>query len=173
MLLVLKNIMINTQNNNRTIENGLFIITTVNLQSFKLSEDDRVNISSRIPKMKFKQLEMWLYSKSTNNFYVFIPKTSEKSFLHLLKIDRPLLKNLFEVKNPDISNFTNSNRIEMYQYEGAQYRRYESNQNNFDILELIDNENELVSPYLVHYLLILICILISFDLSFKYRILKI
>jgi hypothetical protein len=61
----------------------------------------------------------------------------------------------------------------MYQSERGTWRRIDTNQDNFNLLQLIDFENELVSPFLVHYLLILVGILIAFDLSFKYRILKI
>jgi hypothetical protein len=66
-----------------------------------------------------------------------------------------------------------SNRIEMYQGLGNEWKRSDPNQDNFNFFELINYENDLVSPYLVHYLLILMCVLLAFDLGVKYRILKI
>lgn len=152
---------------------AIFVISTKNHSNFKLSVDDQVNISSRIPEFKYKQLELWLHNTSTDQYFVYVPKTSEKTFLHLLEIDR-----MNEIKPHQLlvipkSIQGSSNRIEMYQGLGNEWKRSDPNQDNFNFFELINYENDLVSPYLVHYLLILICILLAFDLGIKYRILKI
>ncbi len=172
LLVIMKNMLFFNNKVSTDNSKALFIITSKSSTHFKLSEDDQVNISSRIPNLKFKQLELWLYDTSNAKYYVLIPATSEKTFIHLLTIDR--LNEIAPYKlssQPDGVNRT-ANRIEMYQGTGNQWRRSELNQTNFNLLKLIDYENELVSPYLVQYLLILLSVLLAFDLGFKYRILK-
>jgi hypothetical protein len=161
------------QKSKQEYNNALFVINCKTHLNFRLSEDDQVNISSRIPELKYSELEIWLHNTSTRKYYIFIPKTSENTFRHLLKIEREnklVPKELIPLPN---HYFNSLNRIEMYQSERGTWRRIDSNQDDFNFLQLIDFENELVSPFLVHYLLILAGILIAFDLSFKYRILKI
>lgn len=172
-LIVLKNLTLVPQKSKHEYTNALFVISCKTHTNFKLSEDDQVNISSRIPAFKYAELEIWLFNSSTQKFYVFIPRTSENTFRHLLKIERE--NKLLPLERSALPNhpIKSLNRIEMYQSERGTWRRMDTNQDNFNFLQLIDFENELVSPFLVHYLLILIGILIAFDLSFKYRILKI
>ncbi len=173
LLIVTKNLTEVPQKSKQEYNNAIFVISCKTHLNFKLSEDDQVNISSRIPELKYSELEIWLYNSSTRKYYIFIPKTSENTFRHLLKIEREnklVPKELIPL--PD-QHFNSPNRIEMYQSERGTWRRIDTNQDNFNLLQLIDFENELVSPFLVHYLLILVGILIAFDLSFKYRILKI
>ena len=172
-LIVLKNLTLVPQKSKHEYTNALFAISCKTHTNFKLSEDDQVNISSRIPAFKYAELEIWLFNSSTQKFYVFIPRTSENTFRHLLKIERE--NKLLPLERSALPNhpIKSLNRIEMYHSERGTWRRMDTNQDNFNFLQLIDFENELVSPFLVHYLLILIGILIAFDLSFKYRILKI
>ncbi len=173
LLIVTKNLTEVPQKSKKEYNNALFVINCKTHLNFRLSEDDQVNISSRIPELKYSELEIWLHNTSTRKYYIFIPKTSENTFRHLLKIEREnklVPKELIPL--PD-QHFNSLNRIEMYQSERGTWRRIDSNQDDFNFLQLIDFENELVSPFLVHYLLILAGILIAFDLSFKYRILKI
>ncbi len=173
LLIVLKNLTNVPQKSKQEYNNALFVITCKTHVNFKLSEDDQVNISSRVPELRYSELEIWLYNSSTRKYYIFIPRTSEKTFRHLLKIERENKLVPRELSPLPDYHFNSLNRIEMYQSERGTWRRIDTNQDNFNFLKLIDFENELVSPFLVHYLLILIAILIAFDLSFKYRILKI
>jgi hypothetical protein len=151
---------------------ALFVLSTNNTTLFKLSEDDQVYISSRIPSSKYKYLELWLFNTQNKKFYQFIPSTSESTFLHLLKIQRPRKVVLNEVALLNSTIGVPKNHIEVYDMEGKKWLKSDVNQLNFDILKLIDYENELVSPYLVHYFLILMAVLLAFDLGIKYRILK-
>ncbi len=151
---------------------ALFVLSTNNTTLFTLSEDDQVYISSRIPSSKYKYLELWLFNTQNKKFYQFIPSTSESTFLHLLKIERPRKVVLNEVVLLNSSIGVPKNHIEVYDAEGKKWLKSDVNQSNFDILKLIDYENELVSPYLVHYFLILMAVLLAFDLGIKYRILK-
>ena len=94
---------------------AIFVISTKNHSNFKLSVDDQVNISSRIPEFKYKQLELWLHNTSSDQYFVYVPKTSEKTFLHLLKINR-----MNEIKPHQLfvipkSIQGSSNRIEIIQ----------------------------------------------------------
>lgn len=173
LLLVLKNILNVSVKVNQNAEKALFVISTDNHLNFKLTEDDQVNISSRIPTYKFKEIELCLYNTNTNSFYLYIPKTSKKTFLHLLKIERRNVSLSSLLKKTSIRIQRPINRVEMYQWQEKEWFKSDTPKDHFSILQLIDYENDLVSPYLIHYLLILIVILITFDLSFKYRILKI
>ena len=173
MILVLNNLLKSPNKIKEDTSNALFILSCEDERNFKLSEDDQINISTRLPAMKFKKIELWLYNTSSQKFFVYIPSTSEKVFMHLLKIERA--KEIFPLeKIVNLNSITKpSSRIEMYLTNGKLWRRSDVNQDNFNLIKLFDYENDLVSPYLVHYLLILIVLLIAFDLGFKYRILKI
>ena len=171
-LAVFKNAQKITFQSTESRSKALFILSTDNTSLFTLSEDDQVYISSRIPSSKYKYLELWLFNTSNKKFYQFIPSTSESTFLHLLKIERPRKVVPNEVASLKPSIGVPKNHIEVYEVDGNKWLKSDVNQSNFNILKLIDYENELVSPYLIHYFLILLAVLLAFDLGIKYRILK-
>jgi len=172
-LVVLKNLVSNPEKTRQVNNRALFVISCKNHLNFKLSEDDQVNISSRLTEFKYSEIEIWLYNSLTKKYFLFIPRTSENTFRHLIKIERENKFSPLELSQLATENLKLTNRIEMFRSDESSWRRMDNHQDNFDFIQLIDFDNELVSPFLIQYLLILICILIAFDLSFKYRILKI
>lgn len=152
---------------------AVFIIKTTNHVNFKLSEDDKINIITKLPESKYKQVELLLYNVKNDRFFVFIPSTSVTTFNHLLKIERPVNVIPLKMEEPNLAKILISNRIELFELIDNRWDLSDSNQDNFDLLKLLDQENDLISPFLLQYLLILILILLTIDLGIKYRVLKI
>lgn len=152
---------------------AVFILKTTNHVNFKLSEDDEINIITKIPETKYNQVELILYNVKSDKFFVFIPSTSITTFVHLLKIERPLNAIPLKIREPNLSKKLLSNRIELFELNDNRWELSDSNQDNFDLLNLLDQENDLISPFLLQYLLILILFLLAIDLGIKYRVLKI
>ena len=69
--------------------------------------------------------------------------------------------------------FRPKQRIELFEQNDNRWILSQTNQSNYNLFNFLNNENELISPYLLHYLLILILFLLAIDLGIKYRILKI
>ena len=78
---------------------AVFVVKTISHNNFKLSEDDKINIITKIPESKFNKVELVLYNVKLDKFYVFIPETSVSTFMHLLKLDRP--NNVIPLKMKD------------------------------------------------------------------------
>ncbi len=151
----------------------LFVIKTSNPSMYKLSEDDRVNIVTRIPNKNVRQLQLLLFNPRTHLFYVYIPLTSLKTFNHLLEIDRNVTSPLKKEKETTLPSINSNQRIELFELQVKQWVSSQSNQDNFNLFKFLDEENDLISPYLLHYLLILILCLLAIDQGIKYRIIKI
>lgn len=150
-----------------------FVIKTNNPNNFKLTDDDRVNILTRIPNNTIHQIQLLLFNPRNKTYYVYIPSTSVKTFNHLLAIDRKIGM-LQTYDAGDLSTLNNSKqRIELFELKEHRWILSQSNQNNFSLFKFLDEENDLISPYLLHYLLILILCFLAIDLGIKYRILKI
>jgi hypothetical protein len=152
---------------------AVFVVKTISHNNFKLSEDDKINIITKIPESKFNKVELVLYNVKLDKFYVFIPETSVSTFMHLLKLDRPNNVIPLKMKDSYLSKNLTIDRIELFQFIDNSWILSDSNQDNFDLLNLLDQENDLISPFLLQYLLILILFLLAIDLGIKYRILKI
>ena len=172
-ILASKALLTRSLTNQRINQKALFVIKTKNSTGFNLTEDDQINIITRVPPTKFKQLEICLLNTSDHQFYQFIPPTSENTFLHVLKIERPFSRVLRKITMPQMQSFQQSKRIEVYENQKNQWVLSDTNQEDFNLFEFLNEENAYLSPYLLHYLLILILCLLSLDIGIKYRILKI
>ncbi len=160
-------------NNGHLRQKALFILISNQPSSFILSEDDQINIMTRIPANKFNQFELCLYEPGKRQFFQYIPPTSEQTFLHLLKIKRPFQRILKQVVKMQGKSFHQIKRLEVYQFANNQWEISEMNQEDFNVFQFLNDENASVSPFLLHYLLILILCLLCLDLGITYRILKI
>lgn len=163
------------QNNIGTqdVKHALFVIKTSNPQNFNLTEDDQINMITRVPSNKYKSLEICLFNPSNNQFYHFIPPTSEKTFLHVITIERPMKHILQKTFKNSFKSLHPVNRIEVYEYSNNEWVLNKNNQDNFNLFEFLSEENSSLSPILRQYLLILILSLLCLDIGIKYRILKI
>lgn len=174
LFIIASKALINRNNTNQRInQKVLFVIKTKNSTGFNLTEDDQINIITRVPPTKFNQLEICLFNTSDYQFYQFIPPTSSTTFLHLLKIERPFSRVLQKKAMPQMHSFHQSKRIEVYENLNNQWVLSDTNQEDFNLFEFLNEENAYLSPYLLHYLLILILCLLCLDIGIKYRILKI
>lgn len=160
-------------NQNPSRQRALFVIKTVSPFNYNLSEDDQINMITRVQANKYVQIEICLLNPTTKQFFQFIPPTSEKTFFHLIKIERPFKRNLQRVDHPEFISLRPINRIEFYEYSNHEWKLNESNQDNFNLFDFLSEENRKLSPFLLHYLLILILSLLCLDIGIKYRILKI
>jgi hypothetical protein len=149
------------------------VVKTSNPNFFKLTEDDRVNIVTRIPDNKISHIQLLLFNPITKSYYVYIPFTSVKTFVHLLKIERSEYIPLLKANKSIDAFFRPKQRIELFEQHDNRWILSQTNQSNYNLFNFLNNENELISPYLLHYLLILILFLLAIDLGIKYRILKI
>ena len=156
-----------------SLPKAIFVVQSTKIENFSLSEDDAINILTRIGESKFSQIELLVYDLRNKKFHVYIPSTSETTFSHLLKIERARKVALPEIHNAFKVDITPLNHIELYHLEGQQWKLSDSNQEDFNLLHLLDEDNELISSNMLHYLLFLILFLLTIDLGLKYRILKI
>lgn len=163
----------NSNNQVLSKSDATFVIKSYNPKSFTLPEDDRVNIKTRIPSNSVRQIQLLLFNPRTQLYYVYIPFTSTKTLNHLLEIERNINSPLLEVKEMIGTSINSKQRIELFELRDNRWVSSQSNQDNFNLFKFLDEENELISPYLLHYLLILILCLLAFDQGIKYRILKI
>lgn len=154
-------------------QQALFVIKTYSPANFTLTEDDQINIITRVPTTKFSELELCLLNPASNRYYQFIPPTSEKTFLHLLRIERPLKRPLRLIDEPLLYRLRPTKRIEVFEYSKNQWVLSDANQDSFNLFQFLVEENAPLTPLLLHYLLILILFLSVIDLGIKYRILKI
>lgn len=154
-------------------QRALFIISSNEPDRFTLTEDDRIYLITRVPEEKYNQIEICLYNPNEKRFFQYIPATSSKTFLHLLQIERPSRKILYKERILNLSKFNPSNRIEFFEYSNNQWNPTNVNQDSFNIIDYLGQENSSFPPFLLHYLLILILSLLALDIGIKYRILKI
>jgi hypothetical protein len=73
----------------------------------------------------------------------------------------------------NFKNFKPLNRIEFFEFSNNQWNQSNINQDKFELFNISSQENSVLSPFLLHYLLILILALLALDIGIKYRILKI
>lgn len=172
-LVTSKSIISQTDKRDRVSQQALFVIKTTSPQNFNLTEDDQINMITRVPTNKYDAIEISLYNPLNKQFYQFIPPTSEKTFLHILSIERPLKHILQKSAKSELYNIHPINRIEFYEYSNDKWVLNKSNQDNFNLFEFLGQENRSLSPFLLQYFLILILILLCLDIGIKYRILKI
>jgi hypothetical protein len=172
-LIASKAILNQSGNQNLSRQRALFVIKTFSPFNYNLSEDDQINLITRTPAHQYGHIEICLFNPATKQFFQFIPPTSPKAFFHLIKIERPFKRNLQRVDNPAFLLLRPINRIEFYEYSNHEWELNESNQDNFNLFEFLSEENSKLSPFLLHYLLILILSLLCLDIGIKYRILKI
>jgi hypothetical protein len=102
LLVTSKSLLNQNDKGNLNAKRALFIIKTKNPSNFNLTEDDQINMITRIPTNKYNSIEICLYNPSNGQFYQFIPPTSEKTFLHVITIERPInhiLQNSFKYSN--------------------------------------------------------------------------
>ncbi len=154
-------------------QQALFIIKTVEPNRFSLTEDDRIYMITRVPAEKYKQIEILLFNPLSKQYFQYIPSTSTKTFLHLLTIERPPRLQLYPVASMNFKNFKPLNRIEFFEFSNNQWNQSNINQDKFELFNILSQENSVLSPFLLHYLLILILALLALDIGIKYRILKI
>ena len=174
LLLVTSKSILNQQDKgNIASKRALFIIKTISPQNFILTEDDQINMITRVPANKYKSLEICLFNPSDNQFYQFIPPTSEKTFLHVITIERPMKHILQKTFKNSFQSLHPVNRIEVYEYSNNEWVLNKNNQDNFNLIEFLSEDNTSLSPILRQYLLILILSLLCLDIGIKYRILKI
>jgi hypothetical protein len=173
LLVTSKSLLNQNDKGNLNAKRALFIIKTKNPSNFNLTEDDQINMITRIPTNKYNSIEICLYNPSNGQFYQFIPPTSEKTFLHVITIERPInhiLQKSFKYANQALHPI---NRIEVYEYSNNEWVLNKNNQDNFNVLGFLSEESSSLSPILRQYLLILILSLLCLDVGIKYRILKI
>lgn len=173
LLVVSKSYFQTTNNQASSLPEAVFVIETAQIANFELTDDDAINILSRIPEAKFSQLELLVYSHVDKKYFVFIPATSVQTFIHLLKIDRSGKSILIQKNISYDKDLVPVNHIELFQSQNSHFRISDPNQENFNLIRFLDQENSLISPYLLQYLLILILFLMGIDLGIKYRILKV
>lgn len=171
-LVASKSFFINSLYEKSSSKQALLVIKSSNPKGFRLSEDDQINILTRIPSAKYESIQICLFNPNTNQYYQFIPPTSEKSFFHLISIERPLNRTLQLVNSIYLNTLKPVNRVEYYENANNAWQINESNQDNFNLFEFLSEENSSMRPFLLQYLLILIIALLSIDIGIKYRILK-
>ena len=156
-----------------SLPKAIFVVQSTNLVNFALSEDDAINILTRIGESKFSQIELLVYNAQKRKYYIYLPATSVPTFIHVLKIERTRKASLPISPVSFTPNLIPVNHIELFQLQGNQWKLSDPNQQDFNLMQLLDEENELISSYLLHYLLFLVLFLLAIDLGVKYRILKI
>ena len=152
---------------------AIFVVKTSNPNFYKLTEDDRVNIVTRIPENKISHIQLLLFNPISKSYYVYIPFTSVKTFIHLLEIERSEYIPLLKANKTIDALIRPKQRIELFEQNDNRWILSQTNQANYNLFNFLNNENELISPFLLHYLLILVLFLLAIDLGIKYRILKI
>ena len=173
LLVTSKSLLNQNYKGTQDVKHALFVIKTSNPPNFNLTEDDQINIITRVPANTYKSIEICLFNPTNNQFYQFVPPTSEKTFLHVITIERPLKHILQKSFNNSLQSLHPVNRIEVYEYSNNEWVLNKNNQDNFNLFEFLSEENSSLSPIVRQYLLILILSLLCLDIGIKYRILKI